>query len=718
MRMVLFELKKLAYDKGFVCVSVLLLLLCAVYAVFSPPGDSISQRNYENLKQDISGRTQQEIGEILEERVLEYRIYDSLLWGGGNEDAFQDSRASRLIEQYDLVEKNAVFLTGQLALYEKEYQNWLNIQKYPEHIAKIIKAGDESSVFSLFEQENSFSRRNILTSANAYQALVGTEPEYAISKGVVNTISNTVLDFSLIVILCFAAYKLFSEEKSTGKNILTLSMKNGTRRFAAAKLLSLMLLAFAASVLFMLVVAGCNEVRYGLGNMLRPLQSVEGYYNSPLPLSVAGYFGVAACTKAAAVLCIAFAAALFSLFTRNQQEALFLTAAFLTAHAAVFYAINILSEWAPLKSISVFSLFHCEGIYQTYMNLDIFHYAVYAALFSWVSWIVWISVFLISVLIFYPKHTMVSAKRRSILPAKKVSVRITANELYRIFIERKGLVFLLAIGLGYAMYIGSITRPLDLDDMMYADYIREVGGEITQDTYTYIQQEQDRFDAVNQALAALRQSYAEGQTSSMDFTMRYSALSKELMGERSLQRVVNQLHTVAVNKDAMLIYDTAYLKLTATGGLWYEWMPAAIGMLLLLLWISPSYASDKETGVSALIRSTQNGKKPLMIRRIAICAVLSGVVSLAVYGIQFLRITSLYGDENLWAPIQSLIYFVGYPLPVSVGAYLLLLNLLRCAAFVFAGLLMLLISYVNKRIVTSMTVSALTVGMFFLILLH
>ena len=81
-------------------------------------------------------------------------------------------------------------------------------------------------------------------------------------------------------------------------------------------------------------------------------------------------------------------------------------------------------------------------------------------------------------------------------------------------------------------------------------------------------------------------------------------------------------------------------------------------------------------------------------------------------------LTSLYGDENLWAPIQSLIYFVGYPLPVSVGAYLLLLNLLRCAAFVFAGLLMLLISYVNKRIVTSMIVSALTVGMFFLILLH
>ena len=114
---------------------------------------------------------------------------------------------------------------------------------------------------------------------------------------------------------------------------------------------------------------------------------------------------------------------------------------------------------------------------------------------------------------------------------------------------------------GYALWLGSIVRPFDIDDTMYADYIRDDGGVITEKTVTYIDTEQARFDGVRSDMAALSEAYLQGKLTGTEYNTQYAALSRQLMGERSFARFVGQYEALKNTPGSALIYDTGYRKI-------------------------------------------------------------------------------------------------------------------------------------------------------------
>ena len=78
--MIFNEILKVISRRNSIIAFLIMLVATVIYTAFLPLEDS-SQKAYNEFRADISGLSAEEIGERLDERVLELTIYDALLWG-------------------------------------------------------------------------------------------------------------------------------------------------------------------------------------------------------------------------------------------------------------------------------------------------------------------------------------------------------------------------------------------------------------------------------------------------------------------------------------------------------------------------------------------------------------------------------------------------------------------------------------------------------------
>ena len=583
-------------------------------------------------------------------------------------------------------------VSAQLALYEAEYRHYLDVSGYSENVRRIV---DESNGFSLFSDENSFEYKNGLKIADTYRPLFDVVPEYAPSEGVRSAASNPASDFALLIIACYAAVKLFSEERDNGCALLAASMRNGARRFTLAKLAAILLCAAAGSLLLSAESAVISELRLGLYDLSRAIQSVNGYYNSPLHVSAGEFLLISALTKALCASCFGFAAALFSVFFR-QEAAFLISGIFAGVLAAVYRFVSSISVLAPLRCMSIFAGFDSESLYGIYLNINVFKTPVNDVhiLLASAAAIALAAGF--AIVFSYRKSCVPRARKTAFLGRKGYSVSICANELKRVFLDRKGAVVIVAGAVLGGAYISQIVRPLDVDDMMYADYIRELGGEVTEDTYALVAAERERYNEVNNSLADLQALYAQEKIDDAVFSVEYTALSKKLMGERSLRRVEEQLLQIEDNPNPELIYDTGWTRLFG-GGISGSVLLSLIIAAVITALISPVYSSDNEGGMSLLISSSQKGSAKLMITRSVIAVITSASAALLAFGAELMRFSALYGLESIGSSVKNIAALSDFPFDISILAYLLALNGIRLVVWAAASLAVLLISRISPK---------------------
>lgn len=703
MRMIGFELRKLFSEKSFLLIIILLTASVSAYSAYIKP-NGFPQECYDKLKADISGKTHSETGETLENRVLEYTVYDTLIWGSINEELFTDKRTAEFSANYKNIEKNSSEITQQLALYKSEYEQFLRLESFPEHINETVKG---QSGFSLFNGKNSFVGKNAEKASEAYKKLRNVTPEYAPGVGVRNSLSNAAADCAALILVCLAAVKLFSEERRSGTAMLAVSMQNGAVLFPLAKLAAVSVTAFIGCALFSAAAAVTNEIRFGLFDLSRAIQSVEGYYTSPLDVSVGGFIVINILSKTVCAVCFGFIVSAFSIIF-GQTVTFTLSALLASVFGIIYLSVDSSSWLALVKYMNFFAPMDCEAFWGIYLNIDIGGTPFRSCL---------ITLIFISVLLTASVLTVLSVYKRNCIPNKKTikthkarfSVNIAVNEASRVLIERKGYIVLFAAVIVTAAYISGIERPLDVDDMMYADYIKNIGGEISENTFEFINAEKARFSKVNAELMQLSDMHSEGKIDDAVFSSEYTALSQKLMGERSLARLEYQLERVKGNPRSELIYDTGYTKML---GIFGKLLPSLIIAISLILLLSPFYSSDNESGMNRLIYSTANGNKRLFALRTGFSAFVGAAVSFAVYLAEFLRFAVLYGTENINSSVKNIAVFSDFPFDLSILSFMILLCALRCIIWAIMSLTALFISRLCPKSTFSITISAIVFSCF------
>ena len=656
--MILNELLKVISRRKFIVTLLIMLAGIVAYTAVLPIKGS-SQAAYNEFRADISGLSDGELGEHLEERVLELTIYDVLLWGEPESPAFSYERAAKYIEKYKSNTKSSVEVNDLLKLYKQEYSAFIGVREYGAHIDGITNGNDV--LLSIIGGE--FERKNAALTKAAYEPMRTASPRYYPSEGCERTVRNYTVDISALTAAIMAALLLFGSERNGGTT-LTLSLKNGSARFALAKTGAVIMTAFIVLFAGTAAAALTNEIRFGLGDPLRPLCSLAGYYNTTLNVTVLGFMLLSLLMKAAAVTVFSMLAALLSLSVQQQTAVLFTCAAAVVS-AVLYYGIGSVSALAFMKFASPAALSAPDELFGNHVNINVLGEPVNSAFIALSSCALLLVILTAAAAALYRKCSAPAEQRKAKTKDRRVSDRIWVNELYRTFISHKGLVITALFLAGYALWLGSIVRPFDIDDMMYADYIRDGGGVITEKTLTYIDTEQARFDGVRSDMAALSEAYLQGKLTGTEYNTQYAALSRQLMGERSFARFVGQYEALKNTPGSALIYDTGYRKIYGS-----DLIALVVPVVLMLFLTFPVYGADKASGFSFFARSLKNGKRKLQMCRLRSGAVLSCIFSAVFFLAMTVRYLILYGTEDILSGAGNLVFLPVQAAGISVAAVL------------------------------------------------
>ena len=341
---------------------------------------------------------------------------------------------------------------------------------------------------------------------------------------------------------------------------------------------------------------------------------------------------------------------MLSLLAQKQTAVLFTSAAVVVS-AVIYYSIGSVSVLAILKFSAPAALSAPDELFGNYVNINVFGEPVNSAFIA-VSVCALLLVTLTAVTAaLYRKRSAPAEQRKAKTNDRRISDKIWVNELYRTFISHKGLAITALFLAGYALWLGSITRPFDIDDMMYADYIRAGGGIITENTVSYIKSEQARFDGVRSDMSALSEAFSQGKLTGADYNTQYAALSQQLMGERSFARFVGQYEALRNTPGSALIYDTGYRKIYSA-----DLIVLAVPTVLMLFLTFPIYGSDRASGFAVFARSLKNGRRKLQAYRLRNGVVLSAAFSALFYFTMAARYLFLYGAEDIFSGAENLIF--------------------------------------------------------------
>ncbi|MGN0688597.1 MAG: hypothetical protein ACI4KA_10880 [Oscillospiraceae bacterium] len=695
------ELLRVIKNKSFCLIFVILTAATLLFAAFAPIDELIENKLYIELLDQTEGYDSRQAEEYISEKYFEYSVYHALSWGFDMPELFEDERAAKYITEYESLDENSVEIFHKYMLYKQEFENIASINDYERLALSFGEQADALSGFSLFADENSFEYRSIIKSAEAYKNAMNIQPEYSASRGINTAVSNVVGNISVLVIAVIAAILLFADRNS---NQFALSMKNGGRYYASVKLCVLVLITVLSAVFISLANVGAACVIYGLGDISRPVQGVEGFVFSPFVISVGEMLFLSVMLKALSAAAFGFIASLLCVCIRSNAAVFIITTMIIVIEAVLFFTIPSQSNMAIAKYANLWALSDTQAITGEYLNLNMFGYP-FSNSFICIVFSILVSLLLVcSVLFFYP-NTISSSN--NLLGSRKsiFSTSLLLHEIYRIFIERKGaFAFILAICIS-SYYGNSFKMNYDVDERYKTAYINDIGGEINGDTYNYINAEKQRFADVQEQINELQTKYTDGKISAQGYSAAYSALLQETAGSRAFSYLEQQV--VSADGKGELIYDTGYNKLTAFDGFTSDVIPSMIAVLLIIVLIAPMYSKDKEIGLQKIISSTIRGKQSLAICRVLITATISLTACLIAFFPQYYTVFTEYGGEWLYAPVQSLMQLSDFPLKISILDYLFLINAIRIISCVIIGESTLAVSKFSDKSFVSIALTTL-----------
>lgn len=695
------ELLRVIKSKSFWVILAILTVATLLAAAFAPIDSLAENELYINLSKETSGYSPEQVEEYISEKYFEYSVYHALSWGFDMPELFGDERASEYMTKYEGLDENSVVIFHKYMLYKQELDNITAINDYKRLASSFGEKAEALSGFSLFADENSFEYRSIIKSAEAYKNAVNIQPEYSASKGVNVAVSNVVGNISASVIAVIAAILLFADKES---NKFALSMKNGGRYYASVKLCALVLITVLSSVFISFVNIGTAAVVYGLGDISRGVQGVEGFTFSPFVISVGEMLILNIIFKAIAAVAFGFIASFLCICLKSNAAVFVSTAAIIITEAVLFLTIPSQSNFAVAKYANLWALSDIKAITGEYLNLNIFGFPFSNSFICIAFSVLLLFLLICAVLCLYPK-IIVSGSNTSKRRKSLFSTSLLFHEIYRIFIERKGAFALVLAVCASLAYGNTFKMNYDVDERYKTAYISDIGGEINADTYNYLNAEKQRFNDIQEQINELQTKYTYRKISAQAYSVAYSALLQETVGSRAFSYIEQQV--ISADGKGELIYDTGYNKLTAFNGFTNDVMPSLTAMLLVIVLIASIYSKDKEIGLQKIISSTVRGKKSLAIYRVLITAVISFAACLIAFVPQYYTVFTEYGCEWLYAPVQSLMQLSDFPFDISILDYLILINVIRIVTCIVMGELVLALSKFSGKSFVGIAVTML-----------
>lgn len=667
MKILAAELKKLFSSKIFLMIISAVFIINAYLCVRTANSEDAKPYEYRAVYSEIEGLTDEE----------------KLNW--------LDERANDVTGQYKY---------NRNMLYELQEECY-NIVNYKSYLESIDQQAKSMTSISIFADPDTFNYRSIVKTPPAYKNVKNVQPVFDVSKGIILATDNNFTDILIGFILLFSVLSLMISDREQGMSGLLFPLKKGRGCLILSKVLALAAVLFTTVILIYAESLIISGYMYGLGDLLRPVQSLNGFIGCNLNISVAGYIVLYMLFKFCALFVIGAVLTLAAVNTKNSVSFFGISAVILITEGIAYNKIEALSIYSIFRYINIISFTKAGDIFCNYKNINFWEYPIplISASFTAVITISLICVILSAFL--YAKKRNLEFRRIG-LKFIKVKEKRVRSRLYYTFskslILQKGIYILLVFIAVSVFMTQNFTKEYDVSDVYYKFYTTQLEGDITNDTLGFCDNEAARFDDINTRITELQETVTGYSKELNDL---YNDLAPSI-GFYPFQERVKEVKDI---DNAQIFYDTGYKRIFGLLGYDDDMKYALASMLLCVLLISPMIANDNKYRMKLIINSSMSGRKQYVKQNVTAASIygcLSGLIWIIGYSVDIYK---FYGFSGLNALIQSMTDYLGVPLDIKIWQYISLIYLLRIIFIISASLIMLFISSKCKNTTMALLVN-------------
>lgn len=562
------------------------------------------------------------------------------------------------------------------------------VVNYQDFLESIRAQADSMTAVSIFAKPDTFNYRSILKTPPAYKNVQDVVPIFDVSKGLTLATDNSFTDILCGFILLFSVLSIMLYDREQGMSGLLFSMRRGRGYLIMTKLAALAITLLGAVLLIYIENLIIGGILYGLGDLMRPIQSVSGFIGCNLRINVWEYLILYVLFKFIAFFCIGAVLSLIAVNTRNTVSFYGISAAVIIIEGVLYVLIHPLSIYSIFRYINLIAFTKVNEVFCNYKNINFFEQPVPLVPTALSALIIITATcgFLSSYL--YSKKRNLEFRRlgfkRGLGRGKRVHSQLWYT-LYKSLILQKGAL-VIAVFIVVSVFMSqTFYKKYDQADVYYEYYTEKAEGRITAETLDFFESEKERFEDLQTQLDELRQNEPSNYTAQNE-------LSKQLAPTMGFNPAYERLQQIKDIDGAYMFYDTGYKRALGKAGYDDDMKYALAAMFLLLFLVSPLIANDNKYRMSFIISSTASGKQSY-IRRNLLTAALYGLLAALIWILPYsVTISQYYGNGGLLGSLKSITDFADFPLNMKLWQYVLLVAALRILFVIVSALVMLWVS--------------------------
>ena len=607
----------------------------------------------------------------------------------------EEERAPRVQKQYEKM-KGSIFTADEyerVQALRKLNRQAAVLQSYEDWLAEIEERAKRQERISIFQREDPFSDRNARKTAEDFADLKGVSPVLINSGGFLAGISFAGTDGMVLGLLFYMALFWFYREKEQGLTALLLPQARGRTPLAAARLLALFLGSICVNLSFWGENLLLSCLQYGAPVWRSPIQSVEGYENCVLQVTVGEYLMVFLSCKILISFLIAQIFVFFCLRFR-RSALIFLAAGLLMALSLALCQSG--DGRFVFQYINLIPLMQVNPIFQTYFNLNLFSWPVNRIPLSLGAVAVLTVFFLLADLYGFAsqKLSSVNSKRRK--PKKLPGFPrggLLGQEVYKCMIMQKGLLMVMVFAALQGYLFFQAGEYPGADEIYYRQYMEQLSGPVTDGKLAWLRKENARLRSWEKTLEEGRRKYENRKMSEGEWNALLQTVQDNTRSSAAFSRVAARLTYLKeygknTGENPGFVYETGYETLAGLGEDGYaKDMGQGIWLLAISLALcSGIFTVEFSKDMIRLLGGTVRGRMETADRKLLLLAALSMLLFLMAYLPDLIKIIQTYGLPKLHASCGAIPSMASFPM--KLWQYLVLLYLLRYL-FYFCILLMI-----------------------------
>lgn len=562
-----------------------------------------------------------------------------------------------------------------------------SLMNFPEYLQSIEKNKDYMLTFPIFRDENSFSSRNILKTADDFQSLQNVPLSLENTGAIEGILLYSGSDLFLILLLIVVALCFLAERKRELWG-LVYSLQMGRSSLALHRLGILLFLSVTGTLLLYGSNVLLGSILYGgIGNLHISVQSIPILQEYPVPISIGGFLIQYIVLRIGSAFLLGLILWLLLGALSDARYGVVIGIAFLLIEYGLHHFLPEQSAYNILKYLNLCTYFHIAPLYTHYLNVDILGFPVGIRRVSELAALP---------LIFVMSSGCIAQQcfRR---PAQGTSwidiftrrlgncldrclkhLPLWGREVYKILFSQRGIVILLlfvylALGIEHSVPLRSGSEQVAYE----RQYLVQLQGEITSKTFSEIDRLQEEQKKTIETMEQAKEAYSNGEIPrgeymSISFEGNIAQIKLAALDEVESRAETLKQQSEIQGFTPFLLDETPYQSVYGEPAkiVRLKSLLLILGALLLLLGANSAY--ERKSKMIPLLRSAKKGRKGVLCEKVLAAVCITLLLWAVMYGKEFWDFYRIFPQE-LWniAP-QNLSILSRFPVSCTLTQFFIM----------------------------------------------